>query len=965
MKVKIAFICLIFCTYLRVWGQEVFYNIYNYTSRESGLDMHIFELVQDSDGFMWARDYSNIGKFDGQRFTNMTNKFEQASGSQQDVYDIHADIYGKIWVSSSTGVFNYSNLQGFVRFVSPNRDQFDNVSAIADDTKDRMIFGTLKGEIFILSRITGAILSQFRLPQPSITKYISIKDDKLWVSSNKGIYLCDETGNCKELYRFKPYYFDHLFVDNRHQKIKPIQDGRILANTPESDVIIFNQNGEVEKQLHFNLSSTDKWVNDWLPVSDQNIMFATTDGIFNLDLKTMTLKQKQNEYLIKNQLYNTHLLSISKTKNNIIFIGSTVSISKLNILNEQFVNFNYKYPSKTVMVKTSPINASQWIVVTEKDGILLFNPKSLTIDDRMPLNGHTVEYAVLDSVFSILWVATNTELLNIDLKGKLIKKIKKVGRTSSMILYHDTLWHVSDGKPFALDIKRLKSTKLDSGDNFESVGLDSEGHLFFGGSGLKLSTAEGLGKLEISQKFELTGIHSMTADNLGNLYFVSGRRLIQYHHTSGEIKIFDQKNGLPNESLNYIQYDGHRGIWVCTRSSGLCRFDIYDLTSSYFKESEGLADNIYLFGLSMVKPGIIAGHRWQFFSFYDPKKLDNLISPTSITFSDIINKNKDITSEVISSKDLVVASSNSLVSMNLGFPVFLHPSMYHLKYRLKSNENSTWSEIGEDHKLILNEISPGDYTLEVKATNAYYPDDFTMTTLNIKSLSPFYMKWWFFALCTLFSYFIVYLIYRYRQLQKKKIEDIRASISKDLHDEMGSNLSNIMLTGEMALLHNNSENLQIKHMVDKTKDVMRSMSDIVWSINPGNDSLPNIISKIQANCVEILEPMGINLIFDVDENLNDIKLDMSKRQSFYMLCKEAVNNCSKYSKATDVKFAIHLVGNKIKASIEDNGIGFDVQKTKRGNGLYNMEERAKVVGGKCQIISNEGIGTKINIEFVI
>lgn len=965
LKVKIASIYLVFCLHLNVWGQEVFYNIYNYTSRESGLDMLIFELVQDADGFLWARDYSNIGKFDGQRFTNMTSQFEQASGSQQDVYDIHADIHGKIWVSSSKGVFNYSDRHGFVRFGSAVDDQLENVSAMVDLDHDRMIFGTLSGEVLTVSRQSGDIISSIALPKKMIIKHISISNDKLWISGNYGIYLCEHNGNCKEIYHFKRYHFDHLYVDNRHQKIKPMADGRIMANTPNGDIIIFDQNGKIEKQLPFNLKSTDKWINDWLPISDQNIMFATTDGIFNLDLKTMALKQKQNEYLIKNQLYNTSLLSICKTKNNIIFIGSTESISKLNILNEQFVNYNYKYPSKTVMVKASPFNNNQWIIVTEKDGILYFNPKSLTIEDGISLKGHTVEYAVIDTIANSLWLATNSKILNINLKNKLIKSIKKEGYTSAMTLYHDTLYHVSGGYAFGVDTKGFKSIQFAGDSNYESVGHDSDGHLFFGGSDLKILTAKGLKVLDISQKFELNGIHSMTADELGNLYFVSGRRLCRYHFQTNKMTIFDQKNGLPNEALNYIKYDGLRSIWLCTRSSGLCRFDIYQHTSTYFKESEGLVDNIYLFGLSQVKPGVIAGHRWQFFSYYNGKKLDNVISPTRITISNIVSRNKDITTDVLKTNDLEVASRNSLVSMNIGFPVFLNPSMYHLKYRLKSNENSPWSEIGEDHKLILSEISPGDYLLEIKATNAYYPNDTTMTTLKVKSLSPFYKKWWFFAFCSLFSYFIVYLIYRYRQLQKKKIEQIRASISKDLHDEMGSNLSNIMLTGELALLKNHSDNQHIKHMVDKTKDVMRSMSDIVWSINPGNDSLPNIIAKIQATCVEILEPMGVNLSFDIDERLNSIKLDMSKRQSFYMLCKEAVNNCAKYSNATNVTFAVWLNGHQINALFEDDGIGFEINHIKRGNGLFNMEERAKIIGGKCLIKSHVGQGTKIIIKFTI
>lgn len=121
--------------------------------------------------------------------------------------------------------------------------------------------------------------------------------------------------------------------------------------------------------------------------------------------------------------------------------------------------------------------------------------------------------------------------------------------------------------------------------------------------------------------------------------------------------------------------------------------------------------------------------------------------------------------------------------------------------------------------------------------------------------------------CLLTSYLILYLIYRYRKLQNAKIAKLRSSISQDLHDEMGSNLSNIMLLGELALLQNTNNRSTMKLMVDKTRSVIQSMSDIVWSIHPGNDVLPNIIQRIQDNCVEILEPLGITVKFEIQDDV--------------------------------------------------------------------------------------------------
>jgi len=150
------------------------------------------------------------------------------------------------------------------------------------------------------------------------------------------------------------------------------------------------------------------------------------------------------------------------------------------------------------------------------------------------------------------------------------------------------------------------------------------------------------------------------------------------------------------------------------------------------------------------------------------------------------------------------------------------------------------------------------------------------------------------------------------------------------------------------------------------------MSDIVWNINTSNDRFDNVINRMRAFAIEILEPSGCVIHFKTSENLKAISLDMVKRKNLYMLFKEAINNVAKYAECQNVWIDIVLEKNKkLKLVIKDDGKGFSSTPTtdeKRdnqfgGNGFTNMQKRSKDLNGELKIISSIGKGTEIFLHF--
>lgn len=198
-----------------------------------------------------------------------------------------------------------------------------------------------------------------------------------------------------------------------------------------------------------------------------------------------------------------------------------------------------------------------------------------------------------------------------------------------------------------------------------------------------------------------------------------------------------------------------------------------------------------------------------------------------------------------------------------------------------------------------------------------------------------------------------------KDAQRKRLENLRNSIARDLHDEMGSTLSQINIMSELMALKSTDETYKTIHQ--KIKEVMTTMSEIVWSINPKKDSLPETISKIQEFAIDILESKGVDLHFNISK-LNESKvLSPDQRRHIYLIFKEAINNAAKYANARNAWFSVATTDKKITLSFRDDGSGFDVNSVKPGNGLYSMAERAQSAGFLLQIKSNS-LGTDVTLS---
>ncbi len=214
------------------------------------------------------------------------------------------------------------------------------------------------------------------------------------------------------------------------------------------------------------------------------------------------------------------------------------------------------------------------------------------------------------------------------------------------------------------------------------------------------------------------------------------------------------------------------------------------------------------------------------------------------------------------------------------------------------------------------------------------------------------------ALLLILSYFVYN---NFRTASKLKLQNIRNKIASDLHDDVGSTLNSISVYSEVAKQKSPAVVDELEQIGDASRKIIEVMSDIVWTINPKNDTFENIISRMGTLAYNLLKAKNIEHTFQADESLNDTKLSLESRRNFYLIFKEALNNLVKYSNATRASIVLTNENGFIKLAVRDNGVGFDVAQTSRGNGLLNMKNRAEEMKAQLKIESRPGDGTTVEL----
>jgi signal transduction histidine kinase len=141
--------------------------------------------------------------------------------------------------------------------------------------------------------------------------------------------------------------------------------------------------------------------------------------------------------------------------------------------------------------------------------------------------------------------------------------------------------------------------------------------------------------------------------------------------------------------------------------------------------------------------------------------------------------------------------------------------------------------------------------------------------------------------------------------------------------------------------------------------ILDSISDLIWAVKPHPDYLNDMADRMREYAVKIFDAKDIEYRLSIPRNLPMRDMDIETRRNIYLIFKEAVNNAMKYSSCTHMEVNLQVNNEQLLLRVADNGVGFDAGTTIRGNGLANMEKRARDIGGALSVISGSGKGTEV------
>ncbi len=445
-------------------------------------------------------------------------------------------------------------------------------------------------------------------------------------------------------------------------------------------------------------------------------------------------------------------------------------------------------------------------------------------------------------------------------------------------------------------------------------------------------------------------------------YGVNAAGLVRYDLNNGSLKVFGTEKGLRSDYINGIVMDKQRKIWLST-NLGLSFFDPVTEHFVNYRSSDGLptttlpskllfdslADRIYAGGV-----GTMAS-----FSPADFGK-KNTISPR-ITEIEINNQ----TILIPESRQLTLPHGRN--NINISFTGVNLTNGEENRYAYRLHDNEKWIEIGNQRQIRFAELSPGTYHFAVQVAAKGGAWSVLTDSLAITIRKPYYATLWFYLLIGLGSFLLTYSFYRYRLSQLRQTQKMRSQISHDLHDEIGSRLTIITMMSHILESRKMSAHQQeqwLDKIQNESEQISQNLREIVWNINPSNDSLEEAMPRMLKFAADILEAKGITVQTKIPE-LKKVYLNMQQRRNLFFIFKEAIQNILKHADAKNVFINVSIENNIFKIEIRDDGKGFEMNERFISNGLSYMHQRAAQFKWDLKIESKPKQGAHIYLEIKI
>jgi ligand-binding sensor domain-containing protein/signal transduction histidine kinase len=937
------------------------YSFKNYGPSDGLPDPHIYDILESRSGVYWVATGGGLCRSQnlksGQLETTPFRVCPLPTTAGIEVHSLAEGFDGTIWVGTAKGLSrSVQSVSGEVfQLADPQIPNLSNwpITALLEDNFQTLWIGTGNG---LFRRWPGRRLQRYRVRAldegagPWINTLRQDNQGRIWASTNKGLLSVKATRlGCSggHLFTHRPgirieFVFDtvpladhslwavlldgvsRLFPDSRQPEthLEPVTSSIGLADLPleaialdrDRNIWIGSDGGGVSRIAHNGFVS-----------------FSETDGLGSHDIVSVF------------EDADGQLFAVSRSRESLFlntFSGGKFHATRVNV------------PSDLVSMRwhghyqvTATTARKEWWIAT-RSGLARFTgikePAELA-------RAHPHFYRPDENIFRLfqdrrgdLWISDQHYTDNVltirnrqtggfdrfppsgggpDLANDRVQAFSE-DRDGAvwMGLEHGGLWRRS-----VTGFQHFSFTEGAPGRSINWLYTDRAGRIWVGSSANGVSRIDkpesqhpGFVSYTTRQGLSSNQIQCITEDFAGRIYLCTARGVDRLEPATGHVKHYTTADGLPGGELQAAFRDRLGALWFGTQQ-GLSRFVPANSGPAY--------------GVPVLLSGIrVEGN---------PVAMSQA-GETKVSLPDL-------------------SPGRDRIQFDFTGLSFEAGEVLQYQYRLEGAEE-TWGPSTPQRSVVYAGLHPGSYRFFVRAINSDGLPSPQPASVAFTILAPIWMRWWFLlaALGSVIS--AVFMGWRYRLRQLAAVQRVRMCIATDLHDDIGSGLSQIAILSEMIRRQSSrSPESALEQIANVSRELVDSMSDIVWATDPSRDQAKDLAQRMRQFAGEVLGGSDITFHLMLDAIEGQQRLSVNVRRQVYLVFKECLINVVHHSGSTEARVSLTADTTSLVLEITDNGRGFDISQSCLGHGLASMRERTARLGGTIEWTSGSN-GTTVRMS---
>jgi len=957
---------------------------------EDGLPQNnITSVLQTRDGFIWIGSYNGLARFDGAVFM-VFDSYNAPQLRPGGVSCLFEDREGTLWIGHSSGGLTRHRLGHFDQPEWPVQSSVAGVTAMAQDEVGDLWILTANGK---LARCRdGLVLSPQPGPARGLVQLAASPSGKIWVT------------------------LDGCMSELDHDGLKVIEPPAVPGFNYCLGICASDQGGfwvagsgmlfhwkDAKWSGPFSLPTGGIPIQNWVQTKTGVLAAGTSDhGLMLWRLATNDVPSLLNR---TNGLAGDWITTLTEDREGTLWIGTGgAGLFAARLRKAENISPPGGWQGHNILSVTTTHDGSLW-VGTEGSGVYQFHNGDWHSFGAAEGLANPYVWSLGEDKNGRLWAGTWNRGVFEFTDGKFQRPaaLEQIRSPVRALLATPTggLWIGTGEGLFRFEDGATNSLNRDQSADLRSVTClleTANGVLWCGTAG------QGLFRCHIGQMRQFRGKDGLGSDFISCLHLdregglwvgTDGGGLARFE--SNTFVRVSKAQGLASDSICHLEEDERGAFWMSSHH-GILRVsrtelvrcmkgDIEQVSCLVYGVNEGLP-TIQCAGMLQPAGCRLPDGRLCFPTTLgvvalDPSAVTTNNLPPPVAIERLLVDDQTLAEGPVFPQLLTIAPGRHHLEFQFTGLSFVAPDKVRFKYRL-SGPDRDWINGGNRRSAVYSFLPPGHYNFQLQACNNDGIWNETGAALAFIIEPHFWETPWFrvfiVMMVGLAAGAVMWFETRRRmrikldRLERRRVlESERARIARDIHDDLGAQLTHITMLSELASAEINNPGRAtafLKRIYDTGRELTRSMDEIVWAVNPRHDTLESLSNYLETYTNDFFGSVGRNCRVDFPMQFPQWMLSSELRHNVFLAYKEAVTNAVKHAQAGEIHVAMLLTETGFTLRVEDNGKGFCFDPGNRapvltgppvraGDGLHNMARRMREAGGSFDLQSAPGQGTRI------